>query len=82
VRELARVARIGVLVSDLRRTYPAYWSAHLLALGPVSPLSRHDGPLSVLRAYTPHEVMAIMKRAGVAAQVRRRLFWGVDIVIK
>jgi SAM-dependent methyltransferase len=71
LREMARVARIGVIVSDLRRSYLAYWGARLLAYGPVSPLSRHDGPLSVLRAYTPPEVMALVRQATLPAHVRR-----------
>lgn len=80
VRECARVARVGVIISDLRRSYPAYWGARLLALGPVSPLSRHDGPLSVLRAYTPGEAAQIMRSAGVSGNVQQRM-WGMDVVI-
>ena len=80
VRECVRVARVGVIISDLRRSYPAYWGARLLALGPVSPLSRHDGPLSVLRAYTPAEAAQIVRNAGVNGNVQRRV-WGMDVVI-
>lgn len=80
VRECARVARVGVIISDLRRSYPAYWGARLLALGPVSPLSRHDGPLSVLRAYTPEEAAQIVRAAGVTGNVWQRV-WGMDVVI-
>ncbi len=80
VQECARVARVGVIISDLRRSYPAYWGARLLALGPVSPLSRHDGPLSVLRAYTPGEAAQIVRSAGVDGDVRQRV-WGMDVVI-
>jgi SAM-dependent methyltransferase len=80
VQECARVARIGVIISDLRRSYGAYWGARLLALGPVSPLSRHDGPLSVLRAYTPTEAAQIVRSAGVIGDVQRRV-WGMDVVI-
>jgi SAM-dependent methyltransferase len=80
VQECARVGRIGVIISDLRRSYGAYWGARLLALGPVSPLSRHDGPLSVLRAYTPEEAAQIVRSAGVIGNVQRRA-WGMDVVI-
>lgn len=69
LREMSRVARLGVVVSDLRRTYGGYWGARLLALGPVSPLSRHDGPLSVLRAYTPAEAQQLVDAAGVDGRV-------------
>lgn len=79
LRELARVARIGVIVNDLRRSYLAYWGARLLAYGPVSPLSRHDGPLSVLRAYTPAEVSALVQDAELAARVRPAPGFRVEI---
>lgn len=65
LREMARVARVGVVVSDLRRTYGGYWGARLLALAPVSPLSRHDGPLSALRAYTVAEAQQLVEAAGI-----------------
>ena len=63
--EMARVARIGVIVTDLRRSHAAYWGARLLARGMNNRLTRHDGPLSVLRAYTPVEVRSWMARAGL-----------------
>jgi len=65
LREMARVARIGIVVSDLRRSYLAYWGARALALVTPNRLSRHDGPLSVLRAYTPREVQALLMQAGI-----------------
>ena len=70
LREMARVARLGVVVSDLRRSYVAYWGARMLALGPVNRLSRHDGPLSVLRAYTPDEAHALADAAGLHGRAR------------
>jgi len=82
LRELTRVARIGVIVNDLRRSYLAYWGARLLAYGPVSPLSRHDGPLSVLRAYTPAEVSALVQDAELAARVRSVPGFRVEIELQ
>lgn len=69
LREMARVARLGVIVTDLRRSYGSYWGARLLALGPVNRLSRHDGPLSVLRAYTPAEAQVLVDEAGIQGHV-------------
>ncbi len=65
LRELNRVARQGVIVGDLRRGRLAYWGARLLALGPWHAMARHDGPLSVLRAYTVEEVRELVRRAGL-----------------
>lgn len=66
LRELARVARCGVVVNDLQRSWPAYWGALLLARGPWRAMARHDGPLSVRRAYTPAEARALLAAAGLA----------------
>ena len=59
-------ARVGFVVNDLFRSRAAYavvWLAtRLLAR---NRMSRHDGPLSVLRAYTPREVRGLCARAGL-----------------
>jgi 2-polyprenyl-3-methyl-5-hydroxy-6-metoxy-1,4-benzoquinol methylase len=64
LRELHRVARRLVVVSDLRRSWAAasgIWAASF-ALG-FHPVSRHDGVLSVLRGYRGHELAALIRRA-------------------
>lgn len=59
-------ARAGFVVNDLVRSRTAYalvWLAtRLLAR---SRMSWHDGPLSVLRAYTPEELRELCRRAGL-----------------
>ena len=65
--EMARVSRIGFVVNDLMRSRVAYvlvWLATRLFAS--NRVSRHDGPLSVLRAYTSREVRALARRAGIA----------------
>lgn len=72
--ELARVARGGaVLVGELERSLPGWLGARLLAatLWRRHPITRHDGPLSVLRAFTPAELRDLGERAGLQ-QVRVR----------
>jgi 2-polyprenyl-3-methyl-5-hydroxy-6-metoxy-1,4-benzoquinol methylase len=67
------VARAGLVVNDLARSRTALilvWLAtRVLACGR---LSRHDGPLSVKRAYTPDEVRGLCARAGLRHVVIRR----------
>jgi hypothetical protein len=66
-------ARVGFVVNDLvrgRLAYAAVWVAtRLLAQ---SPMSRHDGPLSVLRAYTAEELRALGDAAGLRDLAVRR----------
>lgn len=64
--EMARVSRHGFVVNDLIRSRAAYalvWLATRLFAG--NPISRHDGPLSVLRAYTAGEIGALAEQAGI-----------------
>ncbi len=65
LRECARVARLGLVVVDLQRSWLGYCGARLAALGPMSALGRHDGPLSVLRAYTAGEARDLALEAGL-----------------
>lgn len=79
LRECARVARCGVVVVDLRRSWLGYWGARTLALGPLTALGRHDGPLSVLRAYTPAEAHEFAAAAGLkGAQIMvTPIYWAL-----
>lgn len=75
LRELNRVARRAVIVSDLRRS----WAAALGFLAISFPLrfhrvTRHDGVISVLRGFVPRELDALVHAAtGARPLVRRRL---------
>jgi ubiquinone/menaquinone biosynthesis C-methylase UbiE len=75
VRVLAQMWRIAgrrVLVNDLHRHAVAYSSIRALtAMFSKSGMVRHDGPLSVLRAFRPQELLDIARRAGVPARVHR-----------
>lgn len=66
LRELDRVSRRGFVVTDLVRSWAAYLGARILAQSLLrNPLTRVDGPLSVLRAYTVSEVRALAEAAGL-----------------
>jgi len=72
--ELHRVARVRVIVSDLRRTWAAAGGVWLAswALG-FHPVSRHDGVVSVLRGFRARELADAVHRAtGRRAIVRDR----------
>jgi 2-polyprenyl-3-methyl-5-hydroxy-6-metoxy-1,4-benzoquinol methylase len=66
LRGLARVARAGIVVADLERSMLGYAGARALTLLWRSPLTRHDGPLSVRRSYTHEEARDLLRRAGLA----------------
>ena len=62
--EMYTAARTAVVVNDLLRSRLSLWLvwAATRVLG-CHPISRHDGPLSVRRAYSPDEVRALAEKA-------------------
>ena len=70
--EMDRAARVGFVVNDLVRSRIAHWVVWLITRFITrGAISRHDGPLSVKRSYTPHEVSGLCEQAGLK---------GVDVV--
>ena len=66
LREMGRVAALGVIVNDVTRSKRAWIGAWLLGhLLTGNRLTRHDAPLSVRRAYTPSEMRLLMSQAGL-----------------
>ena len=75
LREMRRVARTGVLVNDLVRDRLAWaWILVLSRLFSTNRLVRHDGPLSVRRAYRPEDFRSLARRAGLRDWGVRRHF--------
>jgi 2-polyprenyl-3-methyl-5-hydroxy-6-metoxy-1,4-benzoquinol methylase len=74
IAEMNRVARVRVIVADLRRAWAAaigFWIAsHALRFHPVT---RHDGVVSVLRGFRGHELAAaVLGATGRTAEIRNR----------
>lgn len=70
--EMDRAARVGFVVNDLVRSRLAHWVVWVITRFITrGAISRHDGPLSVRRSYTPGEVSGLCERAGLE---------GVDVV--
>ena len=81
--EMWRVSRRVVVVSDLERGRLAYLSARAMALVLRNRLTSHDGPVSVLRAYTAPELRCIARTAGLRnVTVVRRFPFRVVLVAR
>jgi ubiquinone/menaquinone biosynthesis C-methylase UbiE len=66
LREMARVARLGVVVNDLDRGRLGWLGAWLVGhLLTANRYTRHDAPLSVRRAYRPDEMATMLRAAGL-----------------
>lgn len=77
-----RTARRGVIMSDLVRGRGPQWAFEVLR--PIiarSPLTRHDGALSIRRAYVPAEIRTLARLAGLApARVHAHWPWRMTLV--
>jgi len=80
LRELRRVARLSPVVCDLRRSPVAFAATWLWSRTSRNRLTRHDAPLSVRRAYTAREALALARDAGwQAPRVRREPFFRMTL---
>lgn len=71
LRELRRVARIGVVINDLRRGWmPLLATGVSVALLGRCRTTRHDGLLSARRAYTIPELDGLLSQAGLVVRHR------------
>lgn len=78
LRQAARIARVGVVVADLRRSRTAatLFGVASRVLG-FDAHTREDGITSVGRGYEPAELERLCAGAGVPANVNRRPGWRV-----
>jgi ubiquinone/menaquinone biosynthesis C-methylase UbiE len=82
LREAARVARLGVVVNDLVRARHHWLGARvLLALTTRNRYTRHDGPLSVRRAYTRMVLRALLAGAALRPVAEVAAFAGHRVAI-
>jgi ubiquinone/menaquinone biosynthesis C-methylase UbiE len=64
--EIDTVSRLGWVVNDLVRGRVAHrlvWAATRLFSR--NAMARHDGPMSILRSYTPSELASLCEKAGL-----------------
>ncbi len=79
--QMSRLARKGFIVNDIYRSQGAWYMAWFLAhLTTGNKLTRHDGPASVMRAFTPAELRRMAKQAGVNVRVYKHPFWRAAVV--
>lgn len=82
LRRAAQIARRGVLMSDLERGWLPLAAFKLVQpLFARHPFTRHDGALSIRRAYTRAELAALAEAAGLnAARVHQAFPWRLTLV--
>ncbi|WP_136516040.1 methyltransferase domain-containing protein [Geomonas edaphica] len=77
LREIMRVARRGYLVMDLQRSWVAYLLIYALTrIFTRNRMTRYDGPLSVLKAFTVEDLTLWAQQAGAPSfRIHREPFW-------
>lgn len=82
LREMARVARRGLLVNDLLRSRLAcLLTAMTTRLLSGNRLTRHDGPMSILRGFRPEELRRMATEAGLTdVRLSRHLWFRIALV--
>jgi ubiquinone/menaquinone biosynthesis C-methylase UbiE len=79
--EMARLSKVGFIVNDIYRSQGAWLMARFLTLvTTTNRLTKHDGPASVYRAFTPAEVGRIAQDARTDVTVHTHPFWRVAAV--
>ena len=73
--DFGRIARRAVIINDLvRNLVPYYFTRIAGPLLAASFLTRNDGPVSVLRGFTPDEMNVLAQRAGLRIREIKRMF--------
>ena len=79
--QMRRLSRLGFIVNDVYRAQGAWLMAWLLTqLTTTNSLTRHDGPASVLRAFTPREVKRMASNLGMPIVLHTHPFWRMAAV--
>jgi ubiquinone/menaquinone biosynthesis C-methylase UbiE len=79
--EAQRVARIAVVINDLERSAIHYRLAQLNRIIDRSRISRHDGPVSVRRAYTRGELARMLANTGRSFHLERAPLYRLGAVL-
>lgn len=81
LRDGLRVARVAVLVNDLRRDYLHWWSVKVASPILFSRITQHDGPASVRQAYTPDELIEIAETTGARWEIKNSFFFRFAMIL-
>ena len=83
LRRMQELARVGFIVNDLRRNWPAIWVMELVARTMIeSRMARQDAVQSCRAAFTVDELSALARRAGLRdfrLPRRRQLMFGMTL---
>lgn len=66
IKNMQASARKGIIITDLHRHWLLYYAVIVIThIFTRNKMARNDGPLSVKRAFKKHELVALLKNAGI-----------------
>lgn len=82
IRKAQSLARKGIIIGDLRRSWTSYCLFKALsAIFMRNRFTMHDGPLSIMKSFTPEELTALASQAGLEHfKIYRHPFWRMTLV--
>ena len=82
LNSMRELSRIGFIVNDLKRSWPAAWTARLYCMATTrNPMSIADSYLSVLRGFTPDELRSMAHRSGIQTfEIRTHPFFRLLLI--
>lgn len=79
--ESLRVARVAILINDIERSRLHWFLARVAGACHKSAISRHDGPVSVRRAYTHQELVWLLRATGHQFHTCRSLIYRMGAIV-
>lgn len=82
-KKLIQQTQYAIIINDLHRHFLSYYGIKLLSkILNFSYLSRHDGPISVLRAFKRNDLIRLLKQADVKSyQISRKWLFRWELII-
>lgn len=83
LRKMWSVCRLGLVINDLHRHPAAYYGVKALVGFCRSRFTRHDAPLSVLRAFRKEELLSLARSAGLPEpEIRWRWAFRWEMIVR
>ena len=82
IRKAQSLARKGIIIGDLRRSWISFFLFRAIAwLFLRNRFTMHDGPLSIMKSFTPDELKIMAERAGLKQfKIYSHVFWRMTLV--
>lgn len=80
LKKFDSIAKRGIILSDLSRSRTGYWAVQLTSHLLGNKMVRHDGPLSVRRAFTVLELKKLIPESGIHyLEVKKEPFFRLSL---